>query len=46
MRHKETHFINMPAYANKIIEFAMGVLSDKLKKRVIVRSSLYVLVLI
>lgn len=36
MRHKETHFLNMPPYANKIIEFAMGVLSDKLKKRVTV----------
>lgn len=36
MRHKETHFLNMPPFANKIIEFAMGVLSDKLKKRVTV----------
>lgn len=36
MRHKETHFLNMPSYANKIIEFAMGVLSEKLKKRVMV----------
>lgn len=36
MRHKETHFLHMPAYANKIIEFAMGLLSDKLKKRVTV----------
>lgn len=38
MRHKETHFINMPNYANKIIEFAMTVLSDKLKKRIMVRA--------
>lgn len=39
MRHKETHFLNMPPYANKIIEFAMGVLSEKLKKRVTVGNS-------
>lgn len=29
--------MNLPQYANKVMEFAMGVLSDKLKKRVIVR---------
>lgn len=43
MRHKETHFLNMPSYANKIIEFAMGVLSDKLKKRIIVRAYIYLI---
>lgn len=37
MRHKETHFINMPQYANKVIEFVMSVLSEKLRKRVSVR---------
>lgn len=36
MRLKETHFLNMPTYANKVIEFAMTILNDKLKKRVIV----------
>lgn len=36
MRLKETHFINMPQYANKIMEFGMSVLNDKLKKRVMV----------
>lgn len=37
MRHKETHFMNMPSYATKVIEFAMTVLTDKLKNRVVVR---------
>ena len=37
MRHKETHFVNMPSYANKVVEFAMTVLTDKLKNRVAVR---------
>lgn len=36
MRLKETHFINMPQYANRIMEFGMSVLNDKLKKRVMV----------
>lgn len=36
MRLKESYFVNLPAYANKVMEFAMGVLNDKLKKRVIV----------
>ncbi|XP_071448806.1 clavesin-1 [Hetaerina americana] len=34
MRHKETHFINIPSFANKLIEFVISILSDKLKKRV------------
>lgn len=34
MRHKETHFVNIPSYANKIIEFSISIISDKLKKRV------------
>lgn len=33
MRHKETHFINIPSIANKVIEFALSLTSDKLKKR-------------
>lgn len=36
MRLKESYFVNLPAYANKVMEFAMGVLNEKLKKRVIV----------
>lgn len=36
MRLKETHFLNIPQYANKVIEFAMTILNEKLKKRVIV----------
>lgn len=36
MRLKDTHFLNIPAYANKVIEFAMNILNDKLKKRIIV----------
>lgn len=36
MRLKESYFLNLPAYANKVMEFAMGVLNEKLKKRVIV----------
>lgn len=33
MRHKETHFINIPSFANKLIEFALSLTSEKLKKR-------------
>lgn len=36
MRHKSTHFINIPHYANKVFEFFLGLLNDKLKGRVIV----------
>lgn len=36
MRFKESYFVNLPAYANKVMEFAMSVLNEKLKKRVIV----------
>ena len=34
MRHKETHFVNIPSFANKVIEFTMSLVSDKLKKRI------------
>lgn len=37
MRHKETHFVNIPSCANKIIEFAISLLNDKLKARISVR---------
>lgn len=36
MRFKESYFVNLPAYANKVMEFVMSVLNEKLKKRVIV----------
>lgn len=36
MRHKETHFVNIPHYANRLIELAVSMLSDKLRKRIIV----------
>lgn len=39
MRHKETHFINIPHYANRMIELAVSMLSDKLKKRIMVHKS-------
>ncbi|XP_044742995.1 clavesin-1 [Chrysoperla carnea] len=34
MRHKNSHFINIPQYAVKIFEFAISLLSDKLKSRI------------
>lgn len=36
MRHKETHFINIPSSVAKIIEFAISLLNDKLKSRIMV----------
>lgn len=36
MRLKETYFVNLPQFANKVMEFAMAVLNEKLKKRVLV----------
>ncbi|XP_030385422.1 clavesin-1 [Scaptodrosophila lebanonensis] len=43
MRHKETHFVNIPHYANRIIELGVSMLSDKLKKRIIVHKNVDVL---
>ncbi|XP_031839310.1 clavesin-2 [Nomia melanderi] len=40
MRHKETHFVNIPSCANKIIEFAISLLNDKLKARISVHKCL------
>ncbi|XP_013112504.2 clavesin-1 isoform X1 [Stomoxys calcitrans] len=40
MRHKETHFINIPHYANRIIDLAVSMLTDKLKKRIIVHKNI------
>ncbi|XP_032598767.1 clavesin-1 [Drosophila grimshawi] len=39
MRHKETHFVNIPHYANRVIELAVSMLSEKLKKRIIVHKN-------
>ncbi|XP_076244833.1 clavesin-2 [Calliopsis andreniformis] len=39
MRHKETHFVNIPSCANKFIEFAISLLNDKLKARILVHKS-------
>lgn len=36
MRHKSTHFINVPTYANKVFDFFTALLNDKLKNRVMV----------
>lgn len=36
MRHKETHFINIPMCASKILEFAVSLLNDKLRSRIMV----------
>lgn len=40
MRHKETHFINIPVSVVKIIEFAISLLNDKLKSRVMVNTGI------
>lgn len=34
IRHKATHFINVPTYAARVFEFIISCLSEKLKKRV------------
>jgi hypothetical protein len=36
MRHKATHFFNVPHYANKIFEFFIALLNEKLKDRIMV----------
>ncbi|EFN84881.1 Retinaldehyde-binding protein 1-like protein 1 [Harpegnathos saltator] len=40
MRHKETHFINIPGSVAKIIEFAISLLNDKLKARVMMHKDM------
>ncbi|XP_023159087.1 clavesin-1 isoform X2 [Ceratitis capitata] len=40
MRHKETHFVNIPQFANRIIELGVSLLSDKLKGRITVHKSI------
>jgi hypothetical protein len=36
MRHKATHFFNVPHYANKVFEFFIALLNEKLKGRILV----------
>ncbi|XP_073987162.1 clavesin-1-like [Rhodnius prolixus] len=40
MRHKSTHFLNLPTSANKIFEFFLALLNEKLKNRVMVHKSI------
>lgn len=40
MRHKESHFVNIPSFANKVIEFALGLTTEKLKKRMFLDKTL------
>ncbi|XP_011499247.1 PREDICTED: clavesin-1 [Ceratosolen solmsi marchali] len=40
MRHKETHLVNVPGCATKIIELALSLLNDKLRSRVLLHKSL------
>ncbi|KAK0181119.1 hypothetical protein PV327_003430 [Microctonus hyperodae] len=40
MRHKETHFINIPNCATKILDFALSLLSEKLRSRILVHKNL------
>ncbi|XP_076178565.1 clavesin-2 [Ptiloglossa arizonensis] len=40
MRHKETHFVNIPSCATKIIEFAISLLNNKLRARISVHKNL------
>ncbi|XP_067648048.1 clavesin-2, partial [Eurosta solidaginis] len=40
MRHKETHFINIPQFATRIIEFVVSLLSAKLKDRIFIHKSI------
>lgn len=40
MRHKESHFVHIPSFANKVIEFALSLTSEKLKKRMFLDKSI------
>ncbi|KAJ9573518.1 hypothetical protein L9F63_009082 [Diploptera punctata] len=40
MRHKATHFFNVPHYANKVFEFFIGLLNEKLKDRIKLHTSI------
>ncbi|XP_039966000.1 clavesin-2 isoform X3 [Bactrocera tryoni] len=39
MRHKATHFVNIPHFANRIIELGVSLLSEKLKNRITIHKS-------
>lgn len=41
MRHKATHFVNIPHFANRIIELGVSLLSEKLKNRITVSSNIF-----
>lgn len=41
MRHKETHFVNIPSCATKFIDFAISLLNDKLRARISVPTFLF-----
>uniref|UniRef100_A0A1B6JQG9 CRAL-TRIO domain-containing protein n=1 Tax=Homalodisca liturata TaxID=320908 RepID=A0A1B6JQG9_9HEMI len=40
MRHKSTHFINVPTYANKVFDFFTALLNEKLKNRVMLHKDI------
>lgn len=40
-RMKEYHFINLPGYANALVDFGLSVMSDKMRKRFIYDKSLH-----
>ncbi|GFG38460.1 hypothetical protein Cfor_02362 [Coptotermes formosanus] len=40
MRHKATHFFNVPHYANKVFEFFISLLNEKLKDRIMLHTSI------
>ncbi|XP_075236375.1 clavesin-1-like isoform X2 [Lycorma delicatula] len=39
MRHKSTHFVNVPSCANKVFEFITSLLNDKLRKRFMIHNT-------
>ncbi|XP_043482323.1 clavesin-2 [Leptopilina heterotoma] len=40
MRHKETHLMNIPTCATKVVEFAVSLLNEKLKSRIHIHKNL------
>lgn len=40
MRHKSTHFLNVPTYANKVFDFFTSLLNEKLKNRIMLHSNI------
>ncbi len=43
MRHKEVHGINVPTGLKYVIDFGMSLISEKIRKRVKVRSTNFLL---